>query len=105
MLKIIQEIYSNNNLCPFSKIYKQTNDQNYEFESINGIYFDNPLGKDYGLFLNTFSFVKFFNYILYIEFLIPIIGAVLILKYQRKYLKYHLRGFQSYFRVSSYSGE
>lgn len=56
------------------------------FQLLNGSYFENPLGNDYSLFLNTFSFIKIFNYIFYIEFLIPIAGAILILKNQRKYL-------------------
>lgn len=56
------------------------------FQLLNGSYFDNPLGRDYGLFLNNFSFIKIFNYIFYIEYLFPIIGSILIFKYQRKYL-------------------
>lgn len=56
------------------------------FQLLNGSYFDNPLGRDYGLFLNTFPFIKIFNYIFYIEYLSPIIGGILIFKYQRKYL-------------------
>src|SRR3989338_5315109 len=56
------------------------------FQLLNGSYFDNPLGKDYQTFLNYFPFIKIFNIIFLIEFIIPIIGAILIYRYKKEYL-------------------
>lgn len=52
----------------------------------NGSYFDNVLGFDYPLFLASSPILNIFNYFFVFEYLIPILGLILILKYQRKYL-------------------
>ena len=57
-----------------------------QFQIIGGIYFWDSLGTDYNLFLSNYPIIKFLNFVFTLEYLIPLIGIFLLIKYKSKYL-------------------
>lgn len=56
------------------------------FQIVNGIYFQDSLGTDYQLFLDQYPYVKVLNVIFVFEFLIPILGIILLIKQKSKFI-------------------
>lgn len=56
------------------------------FQVVNGVYFFDPLGLDYNLFLEKFPLIKFINLVFYLEYAVPVLGIYLLIKYKSKHL-------------------